>query len=267
MRPFRILFFGDVIGSIGRRAVTTALPELRNDFQPDFVIANVENLAHGRGITPSTLEELDRAQIDAYTSGNHVWENPVGLACFTDDRWKQKLIRPANVAPDKRGKGWTIIEKDGVKILLINVMGQLFLKDTMSSPFLSFDRIVSEAGAMDIVLVDHHAETTSEKEALGHYADGRATAVVGTHTHVPTADAKILTAGTAYITDVGRNGGYDTVVGFEKVAAVERFMNPSSRSYDPPDRGTMEVNCVCITVDLESKRAIEIQHIRRIIDK
>ena len=271
---FKILFFGDIIGSIGRRGVIAALPDLRAQYAPDCVIANVENLAHGSGITAKTLLELDAANIDAYTSGNHVWQNKSGLSCFEDPRWKERLIRPANVDPKREGRGFMVLEQKTadatgktftVRVAVTNFLGQLFMKDEASSPFLSFDRIYEANKDADIFLVDMHTETTSEKEAFGHYADGRATAVFGTHTHVPTADQKILPGGTAYVTDVGRNGALDSVNGFEKVGAIKSFTD-SKRTHDIPEHGEVEINCVLLTVDLETKKAVSLDRIRKIVD-
>ncbi|MFZ2803834.1 MAG: TIGR00282 family metallophosphoesterase [Patescibacteria group bacterium] len=260
---FKILFFGDIIGSLGRKTVIEQLPSLREEHSPDLIVANVENLAHGRGITAKTLQELDAAGVDAYTSGNHVWENPVGLSCFGDSQWKDRLVRPANVDPARAGRGATVVEKNGVRVLLVNLMGQLFMKDTLSSPFLALDRILNENTA-DLQLVDIHTEATSEKEALGHYADGRVTAVFGTHTHVPTADAKILPGGTAYVTDVGRNGGHDSVVGFEKNAAVKRFLDPTGKAYEPTDEGPAELNAMLLMADPKTGLSVSLDRIRKI---
>lgn len=262
---FKILFFGDIIGAIGRRGVIAALPDLRKDFAPDLVIANVENLAHGRGITAKTLLDLDAAAIDAYTSGNHVWENPVGLSCFDDARWKDRLIRPANVT-GKPGRGMMTLEKNGVRIAVMNLLGQLFMKEEASSPFKAFDGLWTKAEDADITVVDFHAEATSEKEAFGHFADGKATAVFGSHTHVPTADQKILPGGTAYVTDVGRNGTFDSIVGFEKKSALDVFLNPGSKSYELEKTGIVEINAVLLTVDLDTKRAAALDRIRRFVD-
>jgi 2',3'-cyclic-nucleotide 2'-phosphodiesterase len=262
---FKILFFGDIVGSIGRRGVVQILPELKAAHHPDLIIANVENLAHGRGITAKTLSELDRAGVDAYTSGNHVWENPLGLSCFDDPQWKDRLIRPANVMEKRAGKGTMLLQKNGATIFVVNLMGRLFMKDELASPFGTFDELVKNVKA-DMVLVDLHTETTSEKEAFGHYVDGRATAVFGTHTHVPTADQKMLSGGTAYVTDVGRNGGYDSVVGFEKTAAVRKFLEVGAKAYDPPDKGPIEINAMLLEVDLDTKRPFALQRIRKIVD-
>ena len=271
---FKLLFFGDIVGAIGRQAVVKILPKLREEFAPDFVVANVENLAHGRGITAKTLLELDAAGIDAYTSGNHVFENPVGLSCFDDARWKDRIVRPANMDPKLPGHGSIEINlpltkgelRGSVRLAIFNILGQLFVKENPSSPFLAFDRLFSEASDADVVLVDFHAEATSEKEAFGHFADGRATAVFGTHTHVPTADEKILPGGTAYTTDVGRNGEFDSVVGFEKNSALKVFLDSNAKSYEISTTGTAEINAVLLTVDLDTKKAVALDRIRRFVD-
>lgn len=265
MNQTKILFFGDVIGAIGRKGLALALPGLREELKPDFVIVNVENLSHGRGVSPKTLEELDRLGVDAYTSGNHVWEKKTGLACFADPRWKDRLVRPANIFPNYPGIGFTRLTKNGQTVVLANLSGLLFMKEEGESPFKTFDKIHKETSDLPII-VDLHAEASSEKEAFSHYVDGRAAAVLGTHTHVPTADAKILDQGTAYITDVGRVGGYDSVVGFEKNAAVKRFLGPEEKAYEPTPKGRIEVNAASLTVDLDTRRAVRLDHIRKILD-
>lgn len=266
-----ILFFGDIVGSIGRRAVCAILPELRKRLSPTLVIANVENLAHGRGITPKTLAELDAVHVDAYTSGNHIWENPHGLSCFTDARWKHRLVRPGNVLAMRPGTGHLEIPFADTSLHLVNLMGQLFMKDEVESPFLAFDRLYADihkkaAGTKPLILVDLHTETTSEKEAFGHYVDGRASAVYGTHTHVPTADMKILPGGTAYVTDVGRNGAQDSVVGFEKKAALSRFLGSPVKAYDIPEHGVAEVNAVFLRLDIAQGRVLEFLRVQEKID-
>ena len=261
---FKILFFGDVVGAIGRRALCSALPDLRRKHSPDLVIVNVENLSHGRGISAKTLAELDAAGCDGYTSGNHVWENPTGLPCFADDRGAGRLARPWNMDPALPGKGWFVAEKNGARIAVVNLMGRLLMEDGgASSPFLSFDRVEKELkGKADAIFVDFHAETTSEKEAFGHYVDGRAAAVIGTHTHVPSADQKILPGGTAYQSDAGRCGAVDSVVGFEKNSAIKRFLDPQEKAYDPTPEGQAEVDGVLITLDIDTGKAKGIDPIR-----
>ncbi len=259
---YKILFFGDIVGAIGRKAVSAALPELREKYSPDFLIANVENLAHGSGITPKTLAELDAVGFDAYTSGNHAWANPIGILCFTDDKWKNRLLRPANIMPNMPGSGFLVIEKAGVKIGLMNLSGKLFMKDEARNPFQVLNELLAQIKEADITILDFHAEATSEKEAFGHYADGKVTAVLGTHTHVPTADAKLLPKGTAYQTDVGRSGSYHSVVGFEKNGAVEAFFTLGPLAYDLPEQGQTEVNCALLTVDIDTKKTLGLDSIR-----
>lgn len=266
-----ILFFGDIVGSIGRRAVCGILPEIRRRLSPTLVIANVENLAHGRGITPKTLAELDLAQVDAYTSGNHTWENPNGLVCFNDPRWSERLVRPANILAMRPGHGMTRISFGPRQLFLVNLMGQLFMKDEVESPFTAFDRMYAEIcakepGQKPLILVDLHTETTSEKEAFGHFVDGRALAVYGTHTHVPTADMKVLPGGTAYVTDVGRNGAQDSVVGFEKKAALSRFLGSPVKAYDIPEHGLAEINAVFLRVDFAQGNVMEFSRVQEKID-
>jgi calcineurin-like phosphoesterase len=158
------------------------------------------------------------------------------------------------------------VEKAGMRILVMNLLGNLLMKDESTSPFKALDAILAEAGKHDLSLLDIHAETTSEKEALGHYADGRVTAVVGSHTHVPTADHKLLPGGTAYVTDVGRNGGHHSVVGFEKNAAIQRFLDPAHRAYDPQKAGLAEANAVLIAADPATGKATAIERLRKIVD-
>lgn len=267
MSEFRILFFGDTVGSIGRKGLALGLPALREEYKPDLVIVNVENLAHGRGITPKTMMSLEELGIDAYTSGNHVWENPVGLPCFDDERWRDRLIRPANIKSGRPGRGIMLLERNGVRIAVCNLLGQILMKDEVTNPFHAFDAITQEVKPKaDLLIVDFHAEATSEKEAFGHYADGRAAAVLGTHTHVPTADAKILPGGTAYVTDVGRVGAMDSVIGFEKKSAVLSYLTPDGGAYDLPKNGLVELNAVLLRLDPTTGRAVGLDRIRKIVE-
>ncbi len=266
MNKVKILFFGDIVGAIGRKGLAEILPKWKEKYSPDFIIGNVENLSHGRGITPKTLRELDALGFDAYTSGNHVWENELGVACFSDPHWANKLVRPANIKPGQPGKGYIVLVKGKKSLLLLNLNGNLLMKEEGELPFTFFDKVAEENPDLPI-FVDLHAEATSEKEAFGHYVDGRALAVIGTHTHIPTADAKILGKGTAYLTDVGRTGGHDSVVGFEKNPAIKRFLEPGSRAFDPQIKGSIEVNAALVTADLDKKQAISLLQLREILDK
>lgn len=271
LHPMNILFFGDIIGKLGRKALVKELPNLKKEFQPDVTIANVENLTHGVGISPSAIEELDRAGIDAFTSGNHIWGNPAGLPILDDPAWTNRLVRPANMRRDAPGKGSTIFTtKDGIRLLLINLSGALSMpsEEPIENPFHALDTILAAHApdAPHIILVDIHAELTAEKEALGHYADGRVSAVIGTHTHVQTSDARILPNGTAYCTDAGRVGAHDSVLGFEKSSVIERFLKSTKTPYQLNAAGIAEIDGALIRVDLKTGRALAIETFRRILE-
>jgi 2',3'-cyclic-nucleotide 2'-phosphodiesterase len=262
----KILFFGDIVGSIGRSAVVKALPSLKDKYSPDLIIANVENLAHGAGVTVKTLNELVDAGVDAFTGGNHSWDNPLGTPIFDDPEWKDRIVVPTNHGGAKNGSPSMVIEKNGAQIQVLNIMGQLFTHPDTTSPFETLDRLLTINDKRLTTLVDFHAEATAEKECFGHYADGKVAAVFGTHTHVPTADAKILPGGTAYVTDVGRCGAFDSVIGFEKTSVIKRFLAGGTGTFDLPKTGQAEVNAIVVTVDLDTGKATGLDRIREIVD-
>jgi 2',3'-cyclic-nucleotide 2'-phosphodiesterase len=217
----KLLFVGDVVAGIGRRALAALLPQLRDEHQPDFVVVNGENAAGGVGITAKTAQELLDLGVDAITLGNHAYRHR-DVYEFLDR--EPRIIRPANFPKGSPGRGHTVVESNGTRLGVINLSGQLFL-EAVRSPFAEADALLAELrDSTDAVLVDMHAEATSEKVALGWYLDGRATAVVGTHTHIATADARVLPGGTAYITDVGMTGPRGGVIGVKKELAIERFL-------------------------------------------
>ena len=266
---FRILFLGDVIAKLGRHAIQQGLPDLIDEHRPDVVIANVENLSHGVGISPSSIKELQDAGVDAFTSGNHVWGNEAGTGLLDDPAYADKLVRPANMRRKDPGRGSTVFQtKNGLRIRLINLAGQLAMPadHPAENPFHTLDTLL-EGTENDpkLVFVDFHAEMTSEKEALGHYADGRVTAVIGTHTHVQTSDQRILPQQTAYCTDAGRCGARDSVLGFEKNSAVERFLKGGRIPYDLPEHGEAELDGVLIDADPETGLATGIDRFRKIV--
>ncbi len=219
----RILFIGDVVGSPGRRILKTALPRLRRDLAPDLVIANGENCAGGVGMTPATVEEIFKAGCDVVTGGNHTWDRHeiVPYLEKTD-----RLLRPANYPEPAPGRGLCLVRAaDGTDVAVVNLMGRVFMA-ALDDPFRGADRILEGLDVRArVVVVDFHAEATSEKMAFGWYLDGRVSAVLGTHTHVPTADERVLPGGTAYITDVGMTGPYDSVIGVEKTDVLARFLS------------------------------------------
>lgn len=269
MTQAKLMFFGDVVGKIARKALAKHLPILKSRFNPDLVIANAENLAHGRGATENTLNELLAAGVDAFTSGHHIWENAQALPLLSGETWSKKIIRPANVDPSLPGIASMNFEIQGYKIYVLNLQGQLFIPQETSSPFLAFDRFWQEISNQEptpLVIVDLHAEATSEKMAFGHYVDGRANLVFGTHTHVPTADAKILPKGTGYCTDLGMVGSHDSVIGFEKNSSIKRFLGESQAAYELLSEGPAEINGLVATFDLDSKAVLNLEQIREIVD-
>jgi 2',3'-cyclic-nucleotide 2'-phosphodiesterase len=217
----KLLFVGDIVGSPGRHAVESLLPGLRERHEPDFVVVNGENSAGGLGITPRIARGLYGKGVDAITLGNHAYRHDEVYGFLDND---DRIVRPANYPKGNPGRGSTVVENGGMRLAVVNLSGAVFL-DVARSPFPEIDAILNDLrGKADHVLVDFHAEATSEKVAMGWYLDGRVTACVGTHTHVPTADARVLPGGTAYITDVGMTGPRGGVIGVQKELAIERFL-------------------------------------------
>jgi hypothetical protein len=237
----RILFLGDVVGRPGRKAVTERLPDLRERWRLDGVIINGENSAGGFGITEPICEELLGAGADAITLGNHSWDQREALVFIAR---QPRLLRPCNYPPGTPGRGATLLDlADGRRLLVVNVMGRIFM-DALDDPFAAVDREVALCPlgqVADAILVDMHAEATSEKQAIGYHLDGRASVVVGTHTHVPTADGRILPAGTAYLSDAGMCGDYESVLGLDRAEPIRRFIEktPGSRSEVATGEGTL----------------------------
>jgi metallophosphoesterase (TIGR00282 family) len=267
---FRILFLGDIVGKLGRKAVSAKLAVLKEKYDPDVTIANAENLTHGAGISLSALREMDEAGIDAFTSGNHVWTNVGGAALLDDPSWSRRLIRPANMRRGEPGNGSVVYTaKNGIKILLVNLCGRLAMPDdeVIENPFFALDTILAAHAAdnPDLTFVDFHAELTAEKEALAHYADGRVTALIGTHTHVQTSDAVVLKGGTAYCTDAGRTGAADSVLGFEKKSAIKRFLTGEKTPYLIPERGKAEMDGVLVHADPDTGKASRIDSFREFV--
>jgi 2',3'-cyclic-nucleotide 2'-phosphodiesterase len=214
----RLLFVGDVVGGIGRRTLRGLLPELRDRHDPEFVVVNGENAAGGVGITPRVADEIFDLGIDAVTLGNHAYRHRE-IYRYLDE--EARIVRPANYLRSQPGRGSCVVERDGIRLGVVNLSGNLFLQAGRPA-FVEIDSVLSGLeGKVDHVVVDMHAEATSEKVGMGWYLDGRVTAVVGTHTHVPTADARVLPGGTAYITDVGMTGPRGGVIGVKREQALE----------------------------------------------
>jgi len=257
----KILFIGDVIAKPGRRAVATLLPGLRAELGLDLVIANGENSAGGTGITPSTSRELFRAGVDLITTGNHVWRQREALAYLPTTT---QVLRPLNYPPGTPGHGDALFLVGDIPILLINALGRVFMA-ALDDPFRALDTLLAaRSDEARVVVVDFHAEATSEKRAMGFHLDGRASLVVGTHTHVPTADAQILPKGTAYVTDVGMVGPLHSVIGVEVAPAVERYITALPHRAGTAADTTVQFNAVLADVDEGTGRARAIERVDRL---
>ena len=226
-----ILFVGDVVGSSGRRVAQAMLGPLRDELGADFVVVNGENAAGGIGITPKHAEELFRAGADVITLGNHTYRHREVWPYLEERR---DILRPANFLPTQPGRGTATVERDGVTLGVVNLAGNLYMPQAAPA-LLAVDEALRAVSGADLVLVDIHAEATSEKVALGWYLDGKVTAVVGTHTHVPTADARVLPNGTAYITDVGMTGARGGVIGVRREQSIATMRTHMPQRYEPSD--------------------------------
>jgi hypothetical protein len=253
-----ILFIGDIYGSLGRTTVKKYLSKIKQDYKINFVIANGENAAHGRGITEAIYKELLEEGIQVLTMGNHTFDNRDIFNFIADAK---NLLRPANMDESVPGKGYEIFSYNEHKIAIINLMGRTYMTP-IDCPFRKFDTIYNEVKKLTpIIIVDFHAEATSEKIAFGYYVDGRATAVIGTHTHVPTADYRLLPKETAYITDVGMTGPLNGVIGVNSESVINRFINGMPSRFTPVEEGEIQFNAVVITIDLHTKKAKLIKNI------
>jgi metallophosphoesterase (TIGR00282 family) len=267
----KIIFFGDVTGEPGRKVVKNVLPKLMKDEQPDLVLANVENLAHGKGVTIKTLEELIRAGVGGFTSGNHIFSKR-DLSVEVFEKYPDMIVRPANFPDTYAGKSGVVIKTKKGDVLLGNFQGQVFMEkqfpEPVNSPFESAEKWLKQnSGKFAATIVDFHAEATSEKVAFGYFLDGQVSAVLGTHTHIPTADAKVLSGGTAYITDVGMCGAADSVLGVKKELSLERFLTGNRVAFDiPEDTSKAEISYVIIEVDENSGKATKITSQHQIIN-
>lgn len=250
-----ILFIGDIVGSPGRQGLEALLPGLIETHQPQFIVANAENAAGGFGVTPKVAEELFGLGINVLTSGNHIWAYKEIQEYMAVN---PALLRPANYPSSTPGYGSVMIKSaSGEKIAVINIMGRTFM-EPLECPFSAADLEIEKVSPeTSIILVDIHAEATSEKQALGWYLDGRVSALLGTHTHVQTADERLLPQGTAYISDVGMTGAIDSVIGMRKEDALERFLTMMPKRFEVA-KGPVQLNGVVVQVDPETGKAGQI---------
>ncbi len=245
----RLLFIGDIVGRAGRSALLTHLPDLRRDWKLDFVVVNGENAAGGFGLTEALCHEFLDAGADCITLGNHAWDQKDALVFIER---QPRLLRPLNYPANTPGRGANLIEaQNGARVLVMNVMGRVFM-DALDDPFAGVDRELNACPireASDAVVIDFHAEASSEKMAMGHFCDGRASLVVGTHTHVPTADAQVLPGGTAYQTDAGMCGDFDSVIGMVKTEPLQRFIRKIPQGRFEPALGPATLCGVAVETD------------------
>jgi len=255
-----VLMVGDIVARPGRRVLVDNLAKIQCQHEIDFTVVNIENAAGGFGITRKILQEFHDLPIDVMTSGNHIWDKREALE-FID--MHPDLLRPHNYPANTPGSGWFIKNAgNGLRIGVLNIMGQAFMHPVLDSPFANVDQLLAEVSeAVDVVLVDFHAEATSEKIAMGWHLDGRVTAVVGTHTHVPTADERVLPGGTAYITDLGMTGCYDSVIGSNTEAVLQRMVHKMQIRLEPAT-GKADLCGVLIDVNESTGLARSIERIR-----
>jgi 2',3'-cyclic-nucleotide 2'-phosphodiesterase len=261
-----ILFIGDIFGRPGRNTVKKVLKQYREEHAIDLAIANAENMHHGKGVTEGNLEEMREAGVDFFTSGNHVWKERKIVPKLGDR--KLRLIRPANYPPGLPGHGWQIVEgAHKQRVLVINLLGRVFMPNDLDCPFRTADNILADNAQekLSAIIVDFHAETTSEKMAMAHYLDGRVSAVIGTHTHVPTADARVFPKGTAFQTDAGFVGPIDSVIGAEKESIIQHFLTQLPVTHEVASGPTV-FNAVKIEIDDKTRKAVSIIHLQQYLD-
>jgi 2',3'-cyclic-nucleotide 2'-phosphodiesterase len=255
----RVLILGDVMGRPARRVVRDLVPSLIRKEEIDLVVANAENSAGGMGVDIKSAKELLSAGVQVLTSGNHIWKKKE-IYPFLDEQ--ESLIRPANFPSGAPGKGWCVWQHNGLRALVINVQGRVFMPNHVDDPFRCVDEILKQQGSQSrVVIVDMHAEATSEKYAMGWYLDGRVSLVFGTHTHVQTADERILPAGTAYITDVGMCGPFDSVIGMEKETVIRGFITQLPRQFEVAQDNVV-LQGVIADIDEENGKAKAIRRLR-----
>lgn len=251
-----ILAIGDIVGKPGRNAVKKYLPEIKKSLNIDFVIANIENSAGGFGPNKKVMEEFLSLPIDIFTTGDHVWDQKE----FVDSlELYPMVLRPANYPDENKGKGYLILELKGIKIIVLQLEGRAFMQP-IDCPFKKFDFLYNQFPKDSLIIVDFHAEATSEKNAFAHFVDGRAHLVFGTHTHIPTRDERILKKGTVFITDLGMTGNYDSVIGFEKNIIISRFIKQTPIRFEVA-KGEGRLCCFFVSFSIPDFKPIELKFI------
>ena len=257
---FRILFLGDIVGEPGRTAVSDLLPALKEELALDFIIVNGENSANGRGITPRICIGLMRAGAAVVTTGDHIWDQKEIIPYLPTE---PRLLRPANYPEGTPGFGWIVLETKKAKVAVVNLQGRVFMGQQLDNPFPLITAVVEEIRKeTPIIFVDFHAEATSEKVAMGWHLDGKVSAVVGTHTHVPTADERVLPGGTAFQCDAGMCGPEDSIIGSQVEPVLERFHTMMPTRFGV-GRGRVRLNGCVVTVETATGKALSIERVAR----
>ena len=271
----KVLFFGDIFGKPGREALKFIVPQWKKEYEPDVVIANGENMSHGAGISESATKELLEAGVQIITGGNHTFEGKDASKLLNDP--KLPLLRPANMPSEMPGRGYMFFgiknqelrimnTPDGADLLIINLIGQVHMRYNYESPFLTADKIISQYSDIQYpIIIDWHADASSEKVALGWYLDGRVSAVLGTHSHTPTADERILPKGTGCISDIGMNGPHNSIIGQGISANLERFTKQVPKKVEVAEAPPYEINAMLIEIDEKTAKTTKIQRLRKII--
>lgn len=255
----RVLFIGDVVGSLGRKTLAENLPKLKKKYRPQVTIANGENAASGRGITGKIYKKFLADGVDVVTLGNHTWDNR-DIFEFIDDA--KKMIRPANFPERAPGNGMVFVKVNDLELAVINLQARSFMVD-LDDPFAKAEALVAEARKRtEHIFVDFHGETTSEKQAMGWFLDGKVSAVVGTHTHVQTNDGRILPGGTAFLSDVGMTGPYDGILGMKKEAIIEKFLTALPQRFEVVEEGRSIMSACLIDIDEKTGHAKTIETIQ-----
>lgn len=258
----RVMFLGDIVGRNARDAVQQHVPKLKADYALDAVIVNGENAAHGFGITPQICTDLFNAGVDCITTGNHVWDQREIMSYIVKE---PRLLRPLNFPEGTMGRGFYVFETaKAQKILIVNAMARLFM-DAMDDPFAAMEKLLAQyrlGQNVNAIFLDFHGEATSEKMAMGHYLDGRVSFVIGTHTHIPSADTQILTGGTGYQTEAGMCGPYDSVIGMEKHIAIHRFTKKTPADRLSPAEGEVTLSGVIFETDDKTGLCIKAEPLR-----
>lgn len=268
----KIIFFGDIFGRPGREALKKVLPELKSEFSPDLVLANAENAAHGQGLTEKAIEELKQAGVDFMTSGDHAFTLSESDDALRNE--KLSVLRPLNWPGNPAGEGYKIMQVGARRLMFVNLMGRVFIRQDFDDPFQKINELLDDyslkgkeqgSEAVDAIVIDFHAEATSEKAALAWFLDGKVSTVLGTHTHVATADEKILPGGTAFISDAGMVGPKDSVLGVDKDTIIKRFLTQRALKMEVA-QGPAIINGVFIETDDKTGLAKSISRISRVVD-